>query len=93
MSAGLGVFLVWFAGAALSMLVLGVLYHKGIIDWRPEGGSRNSYHDDIPPHAVPCLFWFIVVPLTIAGFTLYWIWHGINNFAKFLARISWEKEE
>ena len=92
MSAGLGVFLVWLSGTILSMLVLGVLYHKEIIDWKPEGGSRNC-RDDNPPHFVPAIFWWVVGPVVLAGFILYKAWHGLNNLCKFLARISWEKEE
>ena len=87
-------FWIWLVGFLVTTITLGVLYHKEIIDWAPNGDNRKRYSGSGDmPHIIAGALWWIMIPLGAVVFALIGLYKGINWLSAYLARISIERKE
>ena len=89
----MSLFVYYVIGYIITVIVLGVLHKRGVIDWEPSGKENDEvYRDNGLPHMVAALFWFICVPTLIFWVMLKYIYKGFNKITDYLSIININKK-
>lgn len=80
----------YIIGFVLVNIVLGVLYEKEVIDWKPSGGHRRTSSDDMP-HMVVALFWPMAGAIAAVVFSIWGLYKLFIIVSKKIAKVKFPK--